>query len=58
MKGQAMTERNHSMIYYYIKRHPSAKVWDEVVFPRDKAESAQRFWVNALFRGYLVERVG
>ena len=46
------------MIYFYIKRHPSAKVWDEVTFPKENVRSANRFWVTALLQGFLIERVG
>lgn len=45
------------MIYYYIKRFPGGP-WDEVIFPKEKAASANRFWINALLHGYLIERVG
>lgn len=46
------------MIYFYVKRYPGALCWDEITFPKERAKAAERFWVNALLHGYLIERVG
>lgn len=43
------------MIYFYVKR---ANGWDEISFPAERADAAQRFWVNCLMAGMLIERVG
>ena len=54
------------MIYFYVKRangkagsdSNAVAIWDEVSFPAERADAAQRFWVNCLMSGMLIERVG
>ena len=45
-------------IYFYVKRANGKAGWDEVTFPVERADAAQRFWVNCLMSGKLIERVG